>query len=286
MMELQFEGWFQCRFATDPDPADCPRGVSGPSVQVAGEPPLDAVVRTQDFVCPRIPRTAEDGVTVRSVTIGGVAQASHELIGAEVRLPDGCRFQQRNLILVLENFNTPIDPFGLAIKSTSVEISRDALWDITQPSLTVKDVFLNPTVMATRANTIAVADPEVAEATGFMDFANVRAERRVLLDKYLQQTDPIKDPVDYAALRKRIQCIDNDRVLVGERLPAEQFMGMKAGYTIVLNGPTTVQDPGSKLHGTIGTSQTWSTSFWLGGYDVDTLMGYLRGSLTVPFLAS
>lgn len=285
MMKLSFEGWFQCRFATDPDPADDPRGVSGPSVQVAGEPPLDRVVRTQDFVCPRWPRSADDGVTVRSVTIGGVEQPTHALLGAEVRLPPECRFQQRNLILVLQNFNTPIDPFGLEIRKGEVRISRDALWDITRPSLTVKDVFLDSSVMATRANTIAVADPEVAEATGFMDFAAVRAQRRQHLADQLSGLDPVKNPIEYAALRKRVMCIDNDRILVGERLPAEQFMGMKAAYTIELNGPPTVEDPSGAMKGTVGTSQLWSTTFWLGGYDVDTLMGYLRGSLSMPFLA-
>jgi len=27
VLELDFEGWWQCRFATDPDPTDDPRGV-------------------------------------------------------------------------------------------------------------------------------------------------------------------------------------------------------------------------------------------------------------------
>ena len=37
---LKFTGWFQCRLATDPDPTDEPRGVSGYVRAVAGEPDL------------------------------------------------------------------------------------------------------------------------------------------------------------------------------------------------------------------------------------------------------
>jgi hypothetical protein len=34
---LKFGGWFQCPLATDPDPADEPRGVDGYKHAVAGE---------------------------------------------------------------------------------------------------------------------------------------------------------------------------------------------------------------------------------------------------------
>jgi hypothetical protein len=44
-----------------------------------------------------------------------------------------------------------------------------------------------------------------------------------------------------------------------------------------------VADPGRRLGGRIGTSQPWSIQFWMGGFDVDALTGYVRGTLTVPF---
>ena len=47
MLRLSFEGWFQCRLATDPDPPDEVRGVSGWTFAVAGEPDLDRVIRLQ-----------------------------------------------------------------------------------------------------------------------------------------------------------------------------------------------------------------------------------------------
>ena len=63
---LKFNGWFQCRLATDPDPTDEPRGVSGYVRAVAGEPDLDRILRLQPPVvqrsyCPQV------GVKVRAV---------------------------------------------------------------------------------------------------------------------------------------------------------------------------------------------------------------------------
>ncbi len=37
MLVVNFAGWFQCRLATDPDPTDEPRGVSGFTFALAGE---------------------------------------------------------------------------------------------------------------------------------------------------------------------------------------------------------------------------------------------------------
>ena len=41
MIEVRYSGWFQCRLATDPDPYDEPRGVSGYLHAYVGEPDLD-----------------------------------------------------------------------------------------------------------------------------------------------------------------------------------------------------------------------------------------------------
>ena len=44
---LRFQGWFELRLATDPDPTDEPRGVSGYTFAFGCEPPLDRVLRFQ-----------------------------------------------------------------------------------------------------------------------------------------------------------------------------------------------------------------------------------------------
>lgn len=281
MMVLSFEGWFQCRFAVDPDPSDDLRGVSGPSFVVPGEPPFDRIVRTNDFVCPRWPRSADDGVKVTGVTVGGAAQPSHALVGARVHLRDGAQFQQRNLILVEAAWSTPIDPFDLEIEHGGTALRRKALWDPTRPWLTVNDVFLDPTLLNPRLNTASIQSAEVAEATGVMDYTATREGRaKGLREKLKHETDPVAR----LALEKRLRGLANDRVLVGQMLAATQFMGMQAVYAYPLNGPPRVEDPAGRLGGVVGTSQPWPLSFWFGGYDVDTLMGYFKGSLTVPFL--
>jgi hypothetical protein len=47
MLRLEFEGFFQLRMATDPDPTDEWRGVSGYTFPLAGEPDLDRTVHFQ-----------------------------------------------------------------------------------------------------------------------------------------------------------------------------------------------------------------------------------------------
>jgi hypothetical protein len=281
MMTIAFRGWFQCRFAIDPDPSDDPRGVSGPTFVVPGEPPFDRIVRLQDFVCPRWPRTAADGVYVTQVTVGDAPVSGHPLVGAKVSLGRDTQFQQRNLILVEQPWLTPIDPFDLTIAKDDMVVRRTALFDVTRPKLTVADVFLDPKLLNPRLNTASVQSPAVAEATGVMDYSETRVQRRKGLVEILERTT---DPVARAALEKRIRGIDNDAVLVGQMLAATQFMGMQAIYQYPLNGQPTVRDPGKRLGGTLGTSQLWCLAFWLGGYDVDTLCGFMEGTLAVPFL--
>src|ERR1700761_356792 len=44
---LSFEGWCMIRLATDPDPSDEPRGISGYTFAFAGEPDLDRILNLQ-----------------------------------------------------------------------------------------------------------------------------------------------------------------------------------------------------------------------------------------------
>jgi hypothetical protein len=46
-LELGFEGFFMCRIATDPDPTNERRGMSGYTMALADEAPLDQVIRLQ-----------------------------------------------------------------------------------------------------------------------------------------------------------------------------------------------------------------------------------------------
>jgi len=280
MLTLAFEGYFQCRFATDPDPSDEPRGISGPTFAAPGEPMLDRVIRLNDPVAIRWPRSQDFGVTVRTVSMNNQPLSAHPLIGAKVDLLDNPQYYQRNLILVDYPFQAPIDPFHLRIKSDLVTIQRQDCWDVSQPNLTVFDVYTYPTLMARRLNTIEINSATIGEATGALNYADYRAQRR---QELMAQREQTTDPVTRAAYDRRITTIDNDVVMVGVRIAAEAFLGMLATYTFALNGAAVVDDPGHRLGGEIGRSQDWPLTFWMGGYDVDTMCGYSRGTLSIPF---
>jgi hypothetical protein len=283
MLELDFEGWWQCRFATDPDPTDDPRGVSGPTFTVAGEPAFDRIVRLQQPVSPRFPHEHDIGVRVRAVRVGGDPAPTHPLLGAAVDLRDGPQFHQRNLVLVEQAFQVIVDPFHLEIAGEGVVLRRAALWDVTRPDLEFADVFLDPALVAPRLNEIEARSAVVAEATGVMDYAEARAERARDLAAILERTT---DRTARAALQKRLLAIADDRHLVGAELAATQFLGMQASWAFDLDGAPHVVDPDRRLGGRPGTSQVWPVAFWMGGYDVDALCGYMRGTLSVPFFAT
>ena len=58
MLKLFFQGCFQCRLATDPDPTDEKRGISGPTFAAPGEADLDRVIRLSGAVNLRLPLTS------------------------------------------------------------------------------------------------------------------------------------------------------------------------------------------------------------------------------------
>ncbi|HEU5240370.1 MAG TPA: hypothetical protein VFU25_00020 [Ornithinibacter sp.] len=281
-MEIRFEGWWQCRFATDPDPSDDPRGVSGPTFTTAGEPVFDRIIRFQSPLAPRWPFTDTVGVTVRAVAVHGEPRPHSALVGQTVDLRGDPQFHQRNLVLVEQPFQVIIDPFDLQVGAPdSVMLRRKALWDVTRPDLGVEDVFLDEALIAPRMNTVAVQSPVVAEATGILDYAGYRRQR---LADLVERRGSATDPVERAALDRRITALDDDAILTGVRLAGEQFLGMQVTYDFALDGTPEVLDPAHALGGTVGTSQTWGLSMWWGGYDVDTLCGYVRGTLSVPFV--
>ena len=283
MMDIDFEGWWQCRFATDPDPTDDPRGVSGPTFITPGEPVFDRVIRFQDPVSPRWPFDDRIGVTVTAVAVHGEPQPDHALVAEPVDLLGGPQFTQRNLVLVEQPFQVLIDPFDLQVGTPgSVLLRRKALWDVTRPDLTVEDVFLDEALIAPRMNTVAVQSAEVAEATGILDYPGYRRQR---LADLTERRDGVTDPTERAALERRITALDDDAILTGVRLASEQFLGMQVSSDFALNGTPEALDGSNGLGGTVGTSQPWGLRMWWGGYDVDTLCGFVRGTLSVPFVA-
>lgn len=281
MLILSFEGWFQARLATDPDPCDDPRGVSGPTFAAPGEPDFDRIIRLQDPVAPRYPLGQQVGVTVRAVTVGGQpAPADHPLLGAKVELLGGAKFEGRNFAIAGTG-REPIDPFIFQISGGGVTLQRQDFWDPQHPDRGILDI--TPDVMARRQPDFRIQSPEVAEATGMMDYVGYRKARLAQLQQRLPGE---QDPIARAALEKRIDALKkDDEGMAGITGAILVTMGVQETFSFEINGPAPiVTDPTNRLRGTVGTSQYWPITFWMGGFDTDTLCAYLRGSLSVPFL--
>jgi hypothetical protein len=277
MLTLHFEGWFQCRLATDPDPSDEPRGVSGWTFAVAGEEDLDRVIRLQEPISPRS-HGREVGVAVRAVSVGGRQVPDHPLVGGRADLLDEPKFEGRNGI-VAEDAAEFIDPFHLRITGGGVTLRRKDLLDPQNPERKIHEV--DPSVLRRRqpVEGEAVERAEIADATGIMDYVGYRRERKEKLEDDLEQ---IGDPTIRAALRKRIADLDESLDLEKRDIRVG-ILGASLIYRFAIRGPAEVVDERDVLRGVVGTLPPWPVEFWMGGWDADALCGYMRGRLQVPF---
>jgi hypothetical protein len=271
MLALNFEGWFQCRLATDPDPSDEPRGVSGWTFAMAGEEDLDRIIRLQEPVSPRS-HGPEVGVVVRTVSVDERPVDEHPLVGALVELLDEPRFEGRNGI-VSEDAAEFIHQFHLRVRSGDVTLRRQDVLDARNPGARIYEV--DPAILRRRqpVEGEAPAPAEIADATGIFDFAEYRRRRREKLEADLEETDNL---VTLAALEKRIEELQLGGIRVG-------ILGVGLSYRFAVRGPGEVVDEQGVLGGKVATGPPWPIEFWMGGWDADALCGYMRGKLRVPF---
>jgi hypothetical protein len=293
MLLLEFEGYFQMRMATDPDPTDERRGVSGYTFALAGEPDLDAKIHFQpdepgvyerEFgptsVGPRV------GVTVRRAARDGLVVP--DLIGARVAFVDA-QVLEHNGILVRNDYFV-IDPLRVRVsKEEAVLLDRldwlntvshsSSLWDAT------------PEMLLRRQPKLFVSNSaEVAAATGLPDPSNEtlienRRQRQESLKALLNEVK--NDPVKSAALETRIEQLDivqqwwnlSEGKTIATRpidRRAHQLALQLKGYDIDVIGPV--------FENVLGGDETrpWPLRFWMGGWDGDALCGYVRGSWEIP----
>jgi hypothetical protein len=175
MLELHFEGWFQCRLARDPDPSDEKRGISGASFATVYEPDLDRIIRLNDPVASRdwflppdnqVPRV---GVSVKAVYIRGQKNDNHPLLGARVDFLDKPVFQGLNGVLQSTGCE-PIDPFHVRVSGNNIVLKKKDLWDPDRPGLTMYDLPLDSPLLSRRqpqGSEMRVL--EVRSATGIFD---------------------------------------------------------------------------------------------------------------------
>jgi hypothetical protein len=268
VLHVGFSGWFQCRLATDPDPFDEPRGVTGWTFAFPGEPDLDRVVRFQP-----------EGVTVRSgcepiavgvrvdrVTLGGERQPGHPLEGAPVRLADQdgrpAVFEGRNSAVADDGIE-PIVPLAPVVGHGDQRFGRAA-----------DDRYGVP--FARLRGRVGVpggpgAPVLIRAATGIADLGAVWRARVARLAASTPAT-----PVEQAALAARIERLRSPE---GQR--SLGMFGALMSWSVELRGPAQV-GPAAPLPVPPVTDVPWSWRLWMGGWDADALCGFAVGELAIP----
>ena len=267
MLRLKFNGWFQCRLATDPDPSDEPRGVSGNIKALPGEPDLDRVIRLQPPIVRRSHTLEEVGVEVREVLREDESPRRHPLVGAKVELLDDPVFKGENGV-VAEDGKEPIVPFVLRIAKDDVVLVRSC------PDTPEYTEF---PYEGLQAFGIVSAPGQIADATGIHNVHKRLDERVARLEADIKNE---KDPTRLDNIERRIVLLKEvDRR--GQRV-APRFFGFMIPYFVPLTGKGSVEDPNSQLDERIDLNQSWLTDFWMGGWDPDAMCAFIEGYVSIP----
>lgn len=262
MVEIDFEGFFQCRLATDSDRYDEKRGRDGWTFAFGAEPDLDRIIR---FHNPVALRSHSPVVGVFVTRVNG-SPVDHPLIGAKVYLSEQAVFEGRNNVVASAGFE-PIHPMKLGITQAPFILERQSDYNPLSPVQSasfrgrgvealpdplVRGVSLTSPVDAinfrkTRANQIS------SDLAG-----NVTAAERVILQHRLAR---LKSQNDGAVIQTLISAVS---------------------YGHELRNAATIVDPANWIGGQVDTVRPWSVRYWMGCWDADTLTGYVRGFLELP----
>lgn len=272
---IKFGGWFQCRLATDPDPADEPRGVDGYIHAIAGEPDLDRIIRLQPSYgsvqrsyCPVI------GVKVISVYIDQHELSDHPLVGASVEFLDNPKFEGRNGILAVAG-REAIFPLHFQIRKSNCLIRRKFDDNMRFPPLSQQDRAKFGRLQATGTN---VNPGLIEEVTGIFDLATVWKQRVERLQSDLAKTS---NEIEIAAMKARIESMSDIRIA--------RFFSVRMLYSMSLTGTAIFEVPDSFFPGKpigLGPSDPWTLEFWCGGWDADAQSGHIIGYLGIPLVSS
>lgn len=286
LLTAQFQGYFMCRIAVDPDPTNETRGRSGYTMALPSEAPLDQVIRLQpdDYVRANTRAPADTigvkvGVDVTRVTFDGRPWTrSPNLLGAHVSLEKNPVFVSRNNAIGSDDtMMFVIDPFEIALRGPGLEIratdvvdpaGKRPLWKIDDPA-----VYARRMPVAFDGSSL-----EVAQAISVFDpYAYFRG-RRVWLQDEIDRLhasgggDDVELKIEEAKSRLYQLEFWGDRMI--------NKLGFRLEWELDVNGPQAVQ---GDLGGTAATDQPWHVRFWFGGWDGDLLTGYMRGELSIPF---
>ena len=302
MLKLLFEGYYQMRMATDPDPPDDPRGLSGYTFALPGEPDFDHKLHFQPdekgayqrvYGLPGA-RGPQIGVQVVDAMENGAQRP--DLKGARVRFVDA-EVVERNGVIV-RNDMFVIDPLRVRIEQPGTGaplLDRiDYLsGDPNLPNLPIVDATKAQVERRQLQGGFADGSWKVALATGLpspndADLLANRRERQRNLIALRDTIDRHRQPGEYSGLTTRITQLDLlkewwDLTALPGAVPldrrARQLALLADGWNIDINGQV--------LANAIGADEKklWNLSFWMGGWDGDALCGFIQGELNLPLLA-
>lgn len=256
-VEIRFLGRFQVRLATDPDPADHPRGQFGWTRAYTGESDLDRIIRFNDPVAPR-PCGAEVKTEVTAVLRNSAAVAD-ALVGAPVNLGPNCFFE-----------GGPLAPPGLEpIKNFELHFLRTATATTPTGADFIEGKSTRPPV-----------GQGVGQTTG-KELESLRAESEAAWDGWIndRKTCIQNNTPASAARTERLDMFDTFgsfwRGVMSFRI---QYQGLlDASVSLAPHGSTTVQE----LADAGVTEFGYAMVLW--AFDADTLVGRVNGSLTAHF---
>jgi len=287
-LNIHFNGYFQCRLATFPDPNTHPKGEQGYTCALEGESDLDRIICLQEWqVSQRDIRKPYDnpiGVHVSRVFLEEeVWEHEQLLLGSEVRLlspgfngpvyevpMDGVRsFDGRKAIV----------PFQFQIESDSILLRRDAPLGITA----VKGVEYYGDRLC---QGFLPNDEEVLGILGTEDLGGYFSQRKQWLEtQLLNETDD-------AAKRNYQRRIDlicrNSRkfVIEGTTPPMAGWMedrtGIKVSWEFPIRGDY-FETSGLSNLGSVNPEEPWHIRFWMGAFEDDLMRGYMKGHVSIPF---
>lgn len=280
--QIQFEGRFQCRLATDPDGFGHPWGedssfgmyaVRGPDPTNPIEPPLDRIIRFQEPVALRR-HSLPFGVFVRRV-LGRLAdgslvefEAGDSVIGEPARLGANCIFDAADGTVAQPGWE-PITNFEFEVGSrfrgaTDPGLPRPSPSDPPPSNAPYADGFLRMDQMSS----LKPAD------FGYPDATWAARSTRLVADKE-------------AALRAEVPTNPNEAAIRDRRLQEhsrnkggiEFSIRMLERYTGIIDKQISIDPTGSPaLHALLGgTAHRWYAEFF--DFDTDTHCGTVWGTL-------
>jgi hypothetical protein len=304
-LDVGFQGYFACRIATDPDPTNEERGMSGYTMALVGEDPLDQGIRLQvdegykerNYRAPMAEMGIDIGVDVISVTCDDEPwKTPGGLLGARVHLDSGEDpavglplpiFESRNNITGSDDtMSFVINPFRLRIENGAAQLTAVDYVDPADPDRQLWQIN-DPTLYERRLTACwDTNDPEVGEAINVFDYYGYFRDRRLYLSKRIADNErkiaegaPDADELRAAnqAFRSRIYQLEfwGDRVI--------SKIGTRCDWRFAINGP---KEFGFDVGVSIDTDAPWPIEMWFGGWDGDFLIGYARGLLRLPFAES